>query len=904
MKKGFLLLVCIIISNILFAQISIYDIQYTNNSGDGSFPSDYEGQSVTTGGIVTAIDYLGGRYFISSSQGGAWNGVFIYDNYYSPSIGDSILITGTVFEYEGFTEIKDLTSFNVISTSNPLPETTKISTNQVTSEAYEGVFVEVNNCNVTSTFDSYGNWWVNDGSGACEIRPGIYNFMNDGFPLVYNYPFSSVIGVVGINYGSISIQPRTASDIQSADNAFVLKTDDKNVENNNNFSLPVDIAIHNRSETITSFSLKMEYNPLIFQYTGFEKTGTESESGSITDDSTEGNIILNYSGSFWLNELTTLIKLNFSPVASGNADLQFNTSTINGSNIMYYSEGELEYSSNECDIPIGDTLTVVQCPILNIPSIVVPGEELNITCFAPQTTTDWDAVLFYNNIEVPLDITAANYNSGLQKWTLTATIPDVDLYELYDLRISASDNITDEVTNAVKIIDQYKENYYFVQLTDTHLPTHYFYEDPEGVTDTSELNDLYEVIKDINLIQPEFVLLTGDLINEGELEDFECRRNHTRTVELLEKFEVPVYIVPGNHDLGGWDATPPSQGTARREWWRFFGWRQHEIPPANSEYLTHDYSFDYGNVHFTGLESYDNYDSYMYDIYGDLSFIPSQITWLQNDLLNAGSKTKVLFYHYDFKHELNLSSLGVDMALWGHIHSDAGDINSHPYDLSTDNVCDGTRAYRVIRVNGSNLQPENTIYTHSHGDMLNLNYHMINNGSLDSLAATIYNKQGQSFANGLIKFLMPLSDSGYIVTNGSLEQSYIVDSYAVCYVKVNIPANQDLTVTIKKSEGNTSINSVNNFHPKSLTQNYPNPFTDYTRINFELTQNANASLCVYNMSGKLIDILLNEKKHPGNYSIIWNGSDCNGNGVDSGIYIYKFEVNKKLVDTKQMIFIK
>jgi len=35
--------------------------------------------TVTTGGIVTVTDFDGGRYFISSSEGGAWNGLFIYD---------------------------------------------------------------------------------------------------------------------------------------------------------------------------------------------------------------------------------------------------------------------------------------------------------------------------------------------------------------------------------------------------------------------------------------------------------------------------------------------------------------------------------------------------------------------------------------------------------------------------------------------------------------------------------------------------------------------------------------------------------------------------------------------------------------------------------------------------------
>ena len=902
MKKSLVSIVISLIPFLLFAQVSIYDIQYTTNSGDGTYPSALSGQVVTTGGIVTATDYLGGRYFISSSNGGVWNGIFIYDNTNSPTIGDSILITGLVYEYNGFTELMDLNSFEVKSSSNPLPETAKISSNNVTDEAYESVLVEVNNCSVSSVYDGYGNWWVNDGSGACEIRPGIFNLMDYGFPTIQDYPFNSIIGVIGLNYGSMSVQPRFIADIKSDEGAIVLATEDKLLENNNNFELPVKIAILNQSETINNYSLKMQYNPAIFQYTGFDKTGTISESGTVTDESTEGNITLNYSGSFNCNDVHILVKLNFTPIASGNANLQFNEPYINGSEVIYYSSGELEYTSTECDIPIGDTVTVVQRPLLNIPSIVVSGQELSIVCFAPESTTDWDAELFYDDISVPLDITQSDFDSDLQKWILKTTIPEVDIYELYDLRVTASDGITDDVTNAVKIINQFKDNFYFIQITDTHLPTHIFYEDPEGMTDTSELNDFHEVIKDINLIRPEFVLLTGDFINEGELEDFECRRNHTRSIELLEKIEVPVYLVPGNHDLGGWDATPPSQGTARREWWRFFGWRQREIPPVKEEYYVHDYSFDYGNVHFVGLEAYVNYDEYMYDVYGEYSFIPAQITWLQNDLQNAGSKTKVLFYHYDFKHELNLSALGVDMALWGHVHHDEGDINTHPYDLSTDNVCDGDRAYRVIRVNDGNLQPENTIHTHSDGDMLSINYNMINDGSLDSSSATINNKHNQSFSNGLVKFVMPLSDYGYSVTNGTLEQIINSASFAVCYVTVNIPANNEITTIIKKNTSNTT--NIDDIKQQSLLQNFPNPFSEETRINFELTQDAKVSLLVYDMSGQIVKVLLDENKNPGEYSISWDGTNTAGGFVENGIYVYNYILNGDLVNSKQMIFMK
>ena len=149
MRKFLIVILYTLISNFVFAQVCIYDIQYTTVSGDGSYPSLYNGQSVTTSGIVTATDYLGGRYFISSSEGGAWNGIFVYDNNYSPTIGDNILITGLVAEYQGYTEIKNLTSFEVISTSNTLPETAKIGTGDITSEAFEGVLVEINNCDVS-----------------------------------------------------------------------------------------------------------------------------------------------------------------------------------------------------------------------------------------------------------------------------------------------------------------------------------------------------------------------------------------------------------------------------------------------------------------------------------------------------------------------------------------------------------------------------------------------------------------------------------------------------------------------------------------------------------------------------------------------------------------------------------
>ena len=52
------------------------------------------------------------------------------------------------------------------------------------------------------------------------------------------------------------------------------------------------------------------------------------------------------------------------------------------------------------------------------------------------------------------------------------------------------------------------------------------------------------------------------------------QRTHWPNIDLLgaqlnlywSEFQIPVYLTAGNHDIGGWVATPPPAGTARRDW--------------------------------------------------------------------------------------------------------------------------------------------------------------------------------------------------------------------------------------------------------------------------------------------------------------------------------------------------
>jgi 3',5'-cyclic AMP phosphodiesterase CpdA len=452
-------------------------------------------------------------------------------------------------------------------------------------------------------------------------------------------------------------------------------------------------------------------------------------------------------------------------------------------------------------IPIGDTLTVIQRPLLNIPAIVREGDTLTIECEAAPGTSGWAAKLLRDDIEVPMSPLSSTYDPSTLWWEVEALVPAVPVYDLYDLAVTASGGLEDTTWNAVKVIPEFKDDYYFIHITDPHMPTHLYYYESGADTDSSELVDMREVIHDVNIINPEFVLLTGDYVNEGELEEFLNKRYFSRTQRLLAEFDVPVYLTSGNHDLGGWDDTPPPDGTARQNWWRFFGWKRCDDPPPGAPWYTQDYSFDYGPVHYIGLEAYINYDGWRSEIYGSDSFTSAQMDWLDDEIAaSPGMAAHVLFYHFDFSDQINLNRLGADMALWGHNHRDYDDF-SHPYDIGTNNVCDDERSYRLIRVSGGSLSPSSTVSAGSGGSDLDVEYSPANDGTHYTVTADITNDIDERFEHGQLRFVMPNEAGTVDVTGGTLLQIDDSGTYAVYYVGVDIMPTSSRTVAVTLDPG-------------------------------------------------------------------------------------------------------
>jgi len=89
-----------------------------------------------------------------------------------------------------------------------------------------------------------------------------------------------------------------------------------------------------------------------------------------------------------------------------------------------------------------------------------------------------------------------------------------------------------------------------------------------------------------------------------------------------------------------------------------------------------------------------------------------------------------------------------------------------------------------------------------------------------------------------------------------------------------------------------------------LSQNYPNPFNPATKIEFSLPKSENVNLSVYDIRGRLVKTLLDERAYtPGTYVMDWDGTDNFGKQVANGIYFYKIQAGK-FAQTKKMTLVK
>lgn len=142
--------------------------------------------------------------------------------------------------------------------------------------------------------------------------------------------------------------------------------------------------------------------------------------------------------------------------------------------------------------------------------------------------------------------------------------------------------------------------------------------------------------------------------------------------------------------------------------------------------------------------------------------------------------------------------------------------------------------------------------------------------------------------------------------NGVLNGNVYIDSFQLSYAQGNTNTGfiifDDLRVaTIATPIANEPLDKTNLTDLPSiieLFQNYPNPFNPSTHLSFSLPESEAVRLVIYDLLGREIEVLVQEKLPAGHHQYTFDASS-----LASGVYLYRLESSKG-IHTKKMTLIK
>ncbi len=128
------------------------------------------------------------------------------------------------------------------------------------------------------------------------------------------------------------------------------------------------------------------------------------------------------------------------------------------------------------------------------------------------------------------------------------------------------------------------------------------------------------------------------------------------------------------------------------------------------------------------------------------------------------------------------------------------------------------------------------------------------------------------------------------------------------YYRVVAVGNTTVSEPSNEATVTTTVTGVDSFTgipvSYSLSQNYPNPFNPTTTIRFELPEESNINITVFNSVGERVKELVNTIGNAGQYSVIFNARK-----LPSGVYLVRMSAesrvsNKIFSETKKILLMK
>ena len=125
--------------------------------------------------------------------------------------------------------------------------------------------------------------------------------------------------------------------------------------------------------------------------------------------------------------------------------------------------------------------------------------------------------------------------------------------------------------------------------------------------------------------------------------------------------------------------------------------------------------------------------------------------------------------------------------------------------------------------------------------------------------------------------------------------------------ELDVPIDISYQFIDKNSENIGSGNSVLEIMPVptefALHNNYPNPFNPTTTIAYDLPQDGNVRLIIYDVMGREVTRLVNGFTPAGYHNVRWDARNALGEQVSAGVYFYHLQSGAH-VKTQKMVLLK
>jgi len=416
---------------------------------------------------------------------------------------------------------------------------------------------------------------------------------------------------------------------------------------------------------------------------------------------------------------------------------------------------------------------------------------------------------------------------------ITVAVPPGTPADRYDLIVNTSHG--QALSNrAVQVIKEYKTTYKIFHISDSHLG--------QRGTEVLVPNKHTALVKTANIINPDFVFNTGDVVyyhsNPRRLQermDLFYKGDESQGWKGMHDFNAATFVLAGNHDFqeGGSDGLPREgyYDLKSNYWNTYHGLQYHAFTYGDSRFIL----FNNGWVGY------------------DWSWqIQRAGAWLKEQA--SGGRFKILLAHLKQggPMETFVGDHNFDLGLFGHNHH-LGDRN--PYKIAdnlmayyarsvrdhfefclfvvdqatgtytplgymnnnseTDGYGRSTASNRVLENDNEKNNEDRSVWVYN----LTLDYAHNNDGAVSENTATLVNKFDFSIPAARVRFVMP---KGYVytVSQGTVYQAFDGDAFHIVDVDMDLDANSTTAVQIavKHSAPVAAMDFAQNRYPAWRTE--------------------------------------------------------------------------------------